>query len=149
VLSIYPILEYRRSASHRLFLLHQARQLVGTTLNSLPERETEQLVVALAIELTKIRNDLAQFPITYYFHERDRLSAFPSALPLALDIALHASEREHGTPIRIAGTILQHAIHDFLCLIGKWFLNMPDENDDRKLMHAFAQDHFFQELHSA
>lgn len=149
VLSIYPILEYRRSASHRLFLLHQARQMVGIHVDSIPERETEQLVIALATDMTKIRNDLAQFPITYYFHERDRLSAFPGALPLAIEIAARAAAAEHSAPTRIAGTILQQAIHDFLCLVGKWFLNMQDENDDSKLMHAFAEDHFFQELHSS
>ncbi|HZU30569.1 MAG TPA: hypothetical protein VFB79_05605 [Candidatus Angelobacter sp.] len=149
VLSIYPILEYRRSASHRLFLLHRARESAGISLQSIPERETEQLVIALATDLTKIRNDLAQFPITYYFHEKDKLSAFPSALALAFNIADRAAEHGDGVPIQIAGIVLQQAIHDFLCLVSKWFLNMPDEEDDRKLMHAFAQDHFFQELHSA
>jgi len=57
----------------------------------MPEQETEQLVIALATDITKIRNDLVQFPITYYFHEIDLQSAFPGALPLAMDIANRAN----------------------------------------------------------
>ena len=99
--------------------------------------------------MTKIRNDLAQFPITYYFHEDDPQSAFASALPLAMDIANRANRRESGEPLRIAGIVLQGAIHDLLALLGAWFLDMPNETDDQKLMQSFAEDHFRRELHSA
>lgn len=45
--------------------------------------------------------------------------------------------------------MLQGAIHDLLALLGAWFLEMPNETDDQKLMHSFAEDHFRRELHSA
>lgn len=148
VLSIYPVLEYRRSAAHRLSLLHFAhdRERVGVT--SIPERETEQLVIGLAADMTKIRNDLAQFPITYYFHEDEAKSAFPGALPFMLDIANRANRDESTEPVRIAGIVLQGAIHDFLCLIGSWYLRIPHERNDFKLLEAYANDHFRQEMRS-
>ena len=149
VLSIYPVLEYRRSSAHRLSLLYHAHRAEQLGVSSIPEQETQQLVVALATDITKIRNDLAQFPITYYFHEGDSRSAFAGTLPLAIDIANRANRRESGEPVRVAGIVLQGAIHDLLALIGAWFLEMPNETDDQKLMHAFAEDHFRRELHSA
>ena len=149
VLSIYPILEYRRSAAHRLSLLYHAYWVERLGATSMPEKETEQLAIALATDMTKIRNDLAQFPITYYFHEDDPQTAFCGALPFAMDIANRASRHESGEPVRIAGLVLQGAIHDLLALIGAWFLDMPNESDDCKLLQAFAKDHFHHELRRA
>ena len=148
-LSIYPVLEYRRSAGHRLSLLYHAHRAEQLGVSSIPDNETEQLAIALATDMTKIRNDLAQFPITYYFHEDDPQSAFAGALPLAMDIANRAIRPESGAPVRVTGIVLQGAIHDLLALIGAWFLDMPNETDDQKLMRSFAQDHFRSELHSA
>jgi len=149
ILSIYPILEYRRSAAHRLSLLYHAYRVERAGISSTPEQETKELVIALAVDMTKIRNDLAQFPITYYFHEHDAASAFPAALPLAMDVASRATGPEVAETVRIAGIVLQGAIHDLLSVIGRWFLNMPDELDDEKLMRALADDHFREELRSA
>ena len=118
-------------------------------ISSTPEQETKELVIALAVDITKIRNDLAQFPITYYFHEHDAPSAFPAALPLAMDVASRATRPEAAETVRITGIVLQGAIHDLLSLIGRWFLNMPNELDDEKLMRALADDHFRDELRSA
>jgi hypothetical protein len=149
VLSIYPVLEYRRSAAHRLSLLHHAHKFERIGLASIPEQETEQLVIALAADMTKIRNDLAQFPITYYFHEDEPQSALPGALPLAMDVANRANRAESSEPVRVAGIILQGAIHDFLSLMGEWFLQMPDEENDEKLLAAYAADHYRDELRSS
>jgi hypothetical protein len=149
VLSIYPVLEYRRSAAHRLSLLHHAHRIERIGLTSMPDSQTEQLVIGLALDITKIRNDLAQFPITYYFHEDEARSAFPGALPLAMDIARRATRNESGEPVRVAGIVLQGAIHDFLCLIASWFLNAEHEQDDDILLALYAADHFRQELRSS
>jgi hypothetical protein len=149
VLSIYPVLEYRRSAAHRLSLLHNAQKFERVGLISMPERETEQLVVALTVDFTKIRNDLAQFPITYYFHEVEARSSLPRAIPLAWDVALRAVRPESSEPIRVAGIMLQGAIHDFLQLVGKWFLRVPCEKNDEALLAGYAADHYLQELRSS
>jgi hypothetical protein len=149
VLSIYPVLEYRRSAAHRLSLLHYAHRFERIGITSMPDPQTEQLVIGLALDITKIRNDLAQFPITYYFHEDEARSAFPGALPLALDIARRATRNESGEPVRVAGIVLQGAIHDFLCLTALWFLNVEGEQDEDILLALYAADHFRQELRSA
>jgi hypothetical protein len=149
VLSIYPVLEYRRSAAHRLSLLHYAHGFERVGISAIPERETERLVIGLAADLTKIRNDLAQFPITYYFHEDDPQSAWPGALPLAMDIAQRANSPDSSETVRLAGIVLQGAIHDFLSLIAQWFLQMPGEQNQEKLLAAYAADHFRQPLRSS
>ena len=148
VLSIYPVLEYRRSAAHRLSLLHYAQKFERVGLTSIPERETEQLVAALTVDFTKIRNDLAQFPITYYFHEVEAESSLPGALPLAWDLAVRAARPESTESSRVAGIMLQGAIHNFLELVGNWFLRVPWEKRDEILLAGFAADHFQQELRS-
>jgi hypothetical protein len=66
-----------------------------------------------------------------------------------MDIANRANRPESGAPVRIAGIVLQGAIHDLLALLGAWFLDMQNETDDVRLMHAFAEDHFRRELRSA
>jgi hypothetical protein len=149
VLSIYPVLEYRRSAAHRMSLLHYAHRFERVGLSAIPEREAEQLVTGLAADLTKIRNDLMQFPITYYFHEDDPQSAWPGALPLALDIAQRANRPESSEAVRLSGIVLQGAIHDFLALVADWFLRISGEQDDEKLLAAYAGDHFRQPLRSS
>ncbi|HEX3152985.1 MAG TPA: hypothetical protein VHV32_00080 [Candidatus Angelobacter sp.] len=149
VLSIYPVLEYRRSAAHRLSLLHNAQKSERVGLTSMPERETEQLVAALTVDFTKIRNDLAQFPITYYFHEVEARSSLPGALPLAWDLAVRAVHPESSESIRVAGIMLQGAIHDFLELVGSWFLRVPWEKNDESLLAGYAADHYMQELRSS
>jgi hypothetical protein len=149
VLSIYPVLEYRRSAAHRLSLLHYAQKFERVGVGAIPEQETEELVIALAADLAKIRNDLAQFPITYYFHEDEGRSALPGALSLAMDIANRAMRPESTETVRVSGIVLRGAIHDFLCLVGSWFLQMSGERDDEKLLAGFAADHFREELRSA
>lgn len=148
VLSIYPVLEHRRSSAHRLSLLHHAHRIERIGVTSMPDFQTEQLVIGLAVDITKIRNDLAQFPITYYFHEDEARSSWPGALPLAIDIARRASRDESGEPVRVAGIVLQGAIHDFLCLVGAWFLNSANEPEDEILLALYAADHFQQELRS-
>lgn len=148
VLSIYPVLEYRRSAAHRLSLLHHAQRFERIGLASIPERETEELVLALAADVTKIRNDLAQFPITYYFHEDEAQSAWPGALPLAMELARTASGPESREAVRVAGLVLQGAIHDFLSLVAEWFLRIRDEQSDGRLLASYAADHFREQLRS-
>jgi hypothetical protein len=65
---------------------------------------------------------------------------------MIMDIANRATREESTEPVRIAGIVLKGAIHDFLCLVGSWYLHMPHERDDEKLLRAFARDHFREEL---
>ena len=45
--------------------------------------------------------------------------------------------------------MLQGAIHDFLQLVGKWFLRVPREKNDEALLAGYAADHYLQELRSS
>ena len=68
---------------------------------------------------------------------------------LVMDVASRATRAEATEPVRIAGMVLQGAIHDLLSLLGGWFLDMPNELDDERLMRALADDHFRKELRTA
>jgi hypothetical protein len=141
VLSIYPVLEQRRSVSHRLTLIHYAMCDAGIDRSKLPDGQMQQMLWSLVSDITTARNNMAQFPITYYFNEVEPQSSFAGAITFACDLAGSAQSPDTAEAVRLAAIVLQGAIHDFLQLVGKWFLRLPDGNSDEVLLEAFARDH--------
>jgi hypothetical protein len=147
MLSIYPVLEQRRSVSHRLTLIHFAMYDVGIERRKLPDSAMEEMLWALATDITTARNNMAQFPITYYFNEVERQSGLAGSITFASELARSAQSPESSEPVRLAAIVLQGAVHDYLQLIGTWFLRKPEGTDDEVLMEAFAHDHVRERVH--
>jgi hypothetical protein len=121
ILSIYPVLEHRRSLAHQATLLHFAEQSQARRLESLEDSELEDLLLGLASQVTTHRNELTQFPITYYFYEEDKQTALPGILPYLADVASQYSDRNGGAGI--AAITLGGAIDDYLDIIATAFLH--------------------------
>jgi hypothetical protein len=139
LLSIYPVLEQRRSLAHQATLLHNAEIETGTGLFDLDEQETFDLLSGLAQEVIQLRNSLDQFPVTYYFRSAEDKSSLAGILGYLHGVAQHASEHSAAS-LRFAGAVLGGAIEDYLELVGSDHLRI-DDDDPAIILETYAHDH--------
>jgi hypothetical protein len=138
ILSIYPVLEHRKSLAHEASLLHFSEINGIQRLRDLAESDLQSILLGLAGQLTTSRNELIQFPITYYFHENERETSLAAVLPYLADIAAQNVRREGA--VALAATVLGGAIDDYLKFVGRTFLKQRF-TDRHEILHALAADH--------
>jgi len=138
ILSIYPVLEHRRSLAHEATLLHFSEHSGLRDLRDVSDSEVQEILLGLASQLTTHRNELTQFPITYYFYENESETALAGILPYMADIADENKSRKGGAAI--AAITLGGAIEDYLKIVAKFFLERP-YTDREQIMRAYAADH--------
>jgi hypothetical protein len=137
ILSIYPVLEHRRSLAHEATLLHFAEERGIKRLEDVSDSDLQQILLGLASQLLTHRNELTQFPITYFFRENDDATALAGVLPYLTDIAEMSLKREGAA--RAAAAILGGAIDDYLKVIASSFLKRRF-SERRDALRAFARD---------
>jgi hypothetical protein len=139
LLSLYPVLEKRHTVGHEINLLHNAEMETGINILDLPSQEGQPVLWGLARELAELRNDLVQFPVSYYFHSGDEESGLSAGLPYLAKIAAAASQPDMEASYRVAGVSLGGAIDDYLEEIAEVFLRMP-KHDKAAIMRRLAED---------
>lgn len=142
LLSLYPVLENRRSVAHRASLLHHAELETGQNLFGERSTTVENLIYGLAADLTTLRNQMVQFPISYYFHMDEDNTALAGILPYMAEIADRAVAVRDAPMLQIAGTALGGAVEDFLVALAEIFLKMQ-KHDKREIMLRYAQEQMF------
>jgi hypothetical protein len=120
LLAIYPVIEHRRSLAHEVSLLHFSERLGIQRLEKIENSELQDLLFGLAAEISTIRTELSQFPITYYFQESDKKSALAPALYYLAEVARDNSGSKR--PASTSATVLGGAIDDFLALVEEKYL---------------------------
>jgi hypothetical protein len=138
ILSIYRVLEHRRSLAQEATLLKSAQERGMQRLDNLSDSELEQILLGLTSQLITHRNELTQFSITYYFHEKEEATSLVIILPFLSDLA--DKSRQRAGSAGIAALILGGAIDDYLKLIATRFLNRTFR-DREEALRAFAEDH--------
>jgi hypothetical protein len=138
ILSIYPVLEHRRSLAHEATLLHFSEVNGIGHLEIMADSDLQELLLGLASQVTTSRNEVTQFPITYYFHEDERETALAGILPYIAEVAQRSVDREGAGAI--AASILGGAIDDYLKVIAATFLRR-EFTSRREILEAFAEDH--------
>jgi hypothetical protein len=138
LLSIYPVLEQRRSLAHRSTLLHAAEQRTGDSILDISCAELHTLLMMITEEVTTLRNSMAQFPISYYFHGGERETALPGILEYVRGIGERATH-SNDPAVRIAGTMLSGAIIDYLEFLAEAYLLMP-QDDPAAVLREYARD---------
>jgi hypothetical protein len=138
ILSIYPVLEHRKSLAHEASLLHFAEMQGIRRLREVGESDLYDLLLGFAGQMTTSRNELIQFPITYYFHENEGKTSLAAILPYLADIAAQNVRGEGG--VALAATALGGAIDDYLKFVGRTFLDRPFTNR-YEMLGALAADH--------
>ena len=138
LLSIYPVFEHRKSLAHEVSLLHFAEATGVRRLEDISDTDLHELLEGFAAQLITCRNELSQFPITYYFHEDETKTALSGVLPYLADIAQQNVSRDGAAGL--SATILGGAVDDYLKLIAGSFLKRPPTSRE-DILHAFARDH--------
>lgn len=135
VLSIYPVLSRRRSLAQRILFLARAEAETGVS----PARSDPQLLASLTSELITVRNDLIQFPITYYFRG-DENASLPTAMSYLMQLPQNLGPPE-GVPAntRLHTATLQHAIEGLAYTLSNLFLDLPSSSPE-DVAEAYAQD---------
>lgn len=138
ILSIYPVLEHRKSLAHEASLLHFSEVKGIRRLRDIDESDLHSILLGFAAQLTTSRNELIQFPITYYFHEQEPQTSLAAMLPYLADIAAQNVHREGAAAL--AAAVLGGAVDDYLKLVARTFLKRPF-NNRYELLEALAADH--------
>jgi hypothetical protein len=138
LLSIYPVLEERRSLAQRATLLHNAERVNHTDMIAACSEQVHEWIIGIAADLASLRNQMAQFPISYYFHMGEPQTALAGALPYLYELAERAVA-SNVLAVRLAGTALGGAVEDFLGLLAEGFLRMPD-GDKQAVLRAYAHE---------
>ena len=137
ILSIYPVLEHRRSLAHAATLLHFSEATNFRRLEDVTDSDLHTILLSLTGQITTSRNELTQFPITYYFHENEAQTALAGVLPYIADLARRFSGRNGAAGL--GAFTLGGAIDDYLKLIAKSHLRCPFSSRD-EILRAFAHD---------
>lgn len=138
LLSIYPVLEQRRSVAQRAALLHNAELENHTDLIHDCAEDAPDWIMGLAADLASLRNQMAQFPISYYFYMGEPQTALAGALPYLYELSERGAHSDVSA-LRLAATALGGAVEDFLGLLAEVFLRM--NGDDKKtVLRAYAQE---------
>lgn len=138
LLSIYPVLESRRALAQQATLLHHSeRESHLDMVRDAPNR-AEDWIMAIGADLASLRNQMAQFPITYYFDMGEPETALAGALSYLLELANRSASASQPA-LRIAGIVLGGAVESFLEMLARDFLNMPVE-DKQAILRAYASE---------
>jgi len=145
ILSIYPVIEHRRSLAHQASLFHHGESTGLRHLESLSDAELQTILLGLASQLTTHRNELSQFPITYYFQEPESRTAIGGILFYISELADRFSDREGA--VRIAAVTLGGAVEDYLSLVDEQFFRRKFDGREASL-RRLAEDHRRKPVHS-
>jgi hypothetical protein len=138
LLSIYPVLESRRALAQRATLLHYSERENHLDLVRDASQRAEDWIMAIGADLASLRNQMAQFPITYYFDLGEPETALAGALSYLLELADRSSSAPQPA-LKIAGTVLGGAVESFLEMLAKNFLNVPPK-DKPAILRAYASE---------
>ncbi len=138
ILSIYPILEHRKSLGHEASMLHFSELHGIRRLREISDSEVNEILLGLASQLITSRNEMIQFPITYYFHENEQKTSLAGALSYMADLA--ELNKKRAGAAALAATVLGGAVDDFLEYVAGKFLRQQFR-DRREILVALAQDH--------
>jgi hypothetical protein len=138
LLSIYPVFEHRKSLAHQATLLHFSEAKGIQSLQNVSDSDLQGILFGLASQVSTARNELSQFPITYYFHEDEKETALAGVLPYLAEIASQNVNRKGAAGM--AAATLGGAIDDYLKLVADRFLKSEFKNREA-ILEAFAHDH--------
>jgi hypothetical protein len=127
LLSIYPVIEHRRSLAHEVSLLHFSESSGLQRFEELDDSTLQTLLFGLATQLNTVRTELSQFPISYYFQETDDKTALGPALYLLAEVARDVSSSNRRA--RMAAATLGGSIDDLLQVIEEKYL--PKKHESR------------------
>lgn len=144
LLSLYPALSRRRAVAHELTLLREALGDEGAPNGDGSEAFAHNLR-SMTEGLIRVRGDLSQFPITYYFRDPDERAALPIVLPFAARVAEEFEGEGSPSSVRLNARALRGALGDLAERLDRNFLKLPDRASSRAFTE-YARDHMREPL---
>lgn len=141
LLSVYPVLSRRRVFAHEVNLIRESEREAGSVVGEVSADAADRMLADLASRLVAIRGDLVQFPVTYYFHDRDERFALPAVMPYLLRLAESAGKEDRPPEVRLRAAVLDAAIDGFSTTIAAYFLGLSSSPTDA-VLKAYARDQF-------
>jgi hypothetical protein len=138
LLSIYPVLELRRSFAQKVVLLRESHRKTGVGPLDLGAAQRFQMLFDAATEITRLRNTLAQFPVSYYFHPGENESSLPAIMDYLSELS-HGATDSADPSAKLAGTLLKNSLRDYLALVADDFLHLR-VSDVMEIRHAYVED---------
>ena len=132
VLSTYPVLGRRRTLAAEISAVAAVWNEFGAAARATALRN-------IASGLVRVSTDLAQFPISYYYHAPERRQALPAVALLVADWAEHGAPHEPEA-LRDARALTRAALHGIVQQRGQHIF-APTPNDMRASLVAYARDH--------
>lgn len=139
LLSMYPAISRQRTLAHSIWLLNEAQEKTEAPLDETSGKISAQLLFAMALQVSSVRSDFAQFPIVYYFHTRNQKDALAAALPVLFRLATKGQASPFAE-LRLASNILARSIDDLSETIAGKFLSVRSGPTEAILMR-YAEDH--------
>ena len=138
VLSTYPVLGRRRTLTAHIWAVSATVSSVGRW-EALSDDHRAASLRQIALGLVRVRADLAQFPVTYYFNSRDPTLDLPAVLSLVADWT-DLTPSEEAVPVRDAHALARAALDQLAAELRKQFLRHAP-NEARSTLAAYAADH--------
>ncbi len=142
LLSIYPALSRRRAFALEVYLIRESEPETVNVVEKISSDAAERMLADLTSGVVTVRNDLNQFPITYYFHSGEDRSALTGSMPYLLYLANEAAEKDRPSEVRFRAAMLHDAIEDFSSMLGTSFLGLSSSIPAGRVLQAYARDHF-------
>jgi Ion channel len=139
LLSIYPVLNRRRSLAYEVNLLVHAETKLDTDVLELGGEATEEIYAELTTRLVGVERDMATFPIAYYFATADERFSLPAVMPALLDLADRGIAAGQPDAVRLRATMLHEAIDDFARALRNFHGGGGDSTEE--LIEAYRRDH--------
>jgi len=139
LLSVYPVLEAGRSFAQETMSLYKARCDSNIDIIELPEIEAQTLIHGVAVQLATVRNQMVQFPVTYYFNVGEAKTGIAVVMPFVCYLAERA-ERDTRPGVRLSGAVLTNAVDSFVEFVADTFLHVP-KTARHSVILALAHDH--------
>ncbi len=143
LLLIYPVLARRRTFAYELFLLRESEARSGVRVEDRPGGAPERLYAELTLRLTAIERDLIDFPVTYYFADRDRRFSLAATAPYLLQLVRRCAKSEVSDAGRLRAELLANALDELAATLRERFPHIRADSTDGVLA-AYAQDHLLE-----
>jgi hypothetical protein len=140
LLLIYPVLHRRRSLAYEISLLLETEREIGIVVERLEPTAAERVYAELTSRLVAVERDLVNFPVSYYFVERDRRFALPAVAPALLELAQRGAAEGMPPAPRMQASMLLDALEDFAHTVATGFHGRASSSTAESL-RDYAADH--------
>lgn len=141
LISIYPVLARRTTFAREVSFIEESERNHGSVFGRMNADAVGRMLESLTSGMLRVRTDLVQFPVTYYFHNIEDRFSLPVAMPHLLKLARRASEEDQPPEVRQQGATLLEAVEDFSEMIAsKTFLSLSSK-EPGDVLRSYARHH--------